>query len=50
MITVAPVPGEARAATAPAPVIGVLALQGDVREHLAVLAGLGAEPVAVRRP
>ena len=32
------------------PVIGVLALQGDVREHLAVLAGLGAEPVTVRRP
>ena len=35
---------------ASAPVVGVLALQGDVREHLAVLAGLGAEPVAVRRP
>jgi pyridoxal 5'-phosphate synthase pdxT subunit len=33
----------------PAPVIGVLALQGDVREHLHVLAGLGAQPVAVRR-
>ncbi|HEV7871111.1 MAG: Pyridoxal 5-phosphate synthase subunit PdxT [Modestobacter sp.] len=33
-----------------APVIGVLALQGDVREHLAVLATLGAEPVTVRRP
>jgi len=30
--------------------IGVLALQGDVGEHLAVLAGLGAEPVEVRRP
>ena len=29
--------------------IGVLALQGDVREHLHVLAGLGARPVAVRR-
>ena len=28
--------------------IGVLALQGDVREHVAVLAGLGAEVVAVR--
>jgi 5'-phosphate synthase pdxT subunit len=47
---IAPVPGEARPDVAPAPVIGVLALQGDVREHLAVLAGLGAEPVAVRRP
>jgi len=37
--------------TAPVrPVIGVLALQGDVREHLAALAALGAEPVPVRRP
>lgn len=32
------------------PVIGVLALQGDFREHLAVLHGLGAEAVPVRRP
>jgi 5'-phosphate synthase pdxT subunit len=32
------------------PTIGVFALQGDVREHLAVLRGLGAEAVAVRRP
>ena len=32
------------------PRIGVLSLQGDVREHLAVLAGLGAEAVPVRRP
>jgi 5'-phosphate synthase pdxT subunit len=30
--------------------IGVLALQGDVREHLRVLTALGAEAVAVRRP
>ena len=30
--------------------VGVLALQGDVREHLAVLAGLGADAVPVRRP
>ncbi len=30
--------------------IGVLALQGDVREHLAVVRGLGATAVAVRRP
>jgi len=36
-------------APAPAPVIGVLALQGDVREHLEVLADLGARPLAVRR-
>ncbi len=34
----------------PAPRIGVLALQGDVREHLATLRDLGAEAVAVRRP
>jgi 5'-phosphate synthase pdxT subunit len=32
------------------PVIGVLALQGDVREHLAALREQGAEAVAVRRP
>ncbi|SFD37742.1 pyridoxal 5'-phosphate synthase glutaminase subunit PdxT [Streptomyces aidingensis] len=32
------------------PVIGVFALQGDVREHLAALRSSGAEPVAVRRP
>lgn len=32
------------------PVIGVLALQGDVREHAAMLAACGAEPRAVRRP
>jgi 5'-phosphate synthase pdxT subunit len=29
--------------------VGVLALQGDFREHLAVLTGLGAEAVPVRR-
>jgi 5'-phosphate synthase pdxT subunit len=32
------------------PVIGVLALQGDVREHLAVLRAQGAQAVPVRRP
>lgn len=32
------------------PRIGVLALQGDVREHLAMLEASGAQPVAVRRP
>ncbi|MFC4944598.1 pyridoxal 5'-phosphate synthase glutaminase subunit PdxT [Pseudonocardia sp. GCM10023141] len=31
------------------PVIGVLALQGDVREHLAALSACGARGVAVRR-
>lgn len=30
--------------------VGVLALQGDVREHARILTGLGAEPVPVRRP
>jgi 5'-phosphate synthase pdxT subunit len=32
------------------PRIGVLALQGDVREHLAALSASGADAVAVRRP
>ncbi|MFB0834424.1 pyridoxal 5'-phosphate synthase glutaminase subunit PdxT [Arthrobacter halodurans] len=32
------------------PKIGVLALQGDFREHAAALASGGAEPVVVRRP
>ncbi|MDQ1698224.1 MAG: pyridoxal 5-phosphate synthase pdxT subunit [Frankiaceae bacterium] len=30
--------------------IGVLALQGDVREHLSALAAVGADAVRVRRP
>lgn len=30
--------------------VGVLALQGDVREHVAVLEGLGAAVLMVRRP
>ncbi|MFG2062945.1 pyridoxal 5'-phosphate synthase glutaminase subunit PdxT [Micromonospora sp. NPDC048871] len=34
----------------PAPVIGVLALQGDVREHLTALTGAGAQARPVRRP
>jgi pyridoxal 5'-phosphate synthase pdxT subunit len=33
-----------------APVVGVLAVQGDVREHLRMLRAAGARPVAVRRP
>ncbi|TSD47109.1 pyridoxal 5'-phosphate synthase glutaminase subunit PdxT [Rhodococcus sp. KBS0724] len=32
------------------PLIGVLALQGDVREHLAALTDSGADAVGVRRP
>lgn len=38
------------AASHPSVRVGVLALQGDVREHLAVLRGLGADAVPVRRP
>jgi 5'-phosphate synthase pdxT subunit len=30
--------------------VGVLALQGDFREHIAVLRGLGADAIPVRRP
>lgn len=30
--------------------VGVLALQGDVREHIAVLTGLGADARPIRRP
>jgi 5'-phosphate synthase pdxT subunit len=32
------------------PKIGILAVQGNVREHAAVLRGLGVEPVEVRKP
>ena len=32
------------------PTIGVLALQGDVREHLGALHSLGVEAITVRRP
>ena len=32
------------------PTVGVLALQGDVREHLAALEAVGARAVTVRRP
>jgi len=34
----------------PGATIGVLALQGDVREHMAALRALGAETLAVRSP
>ncbi len=33
----------------PAPIVGVLALQGDVREHARALAAVGAKATAVRR-
>lgn len=32
------------------PTVGVLALQGDFREHIAVLRSLGAEAIPVKRP
>jgi 5'-phosphate synthase pdxT subunit len=37
-------------ASAQGPAVGVLALQGDVAEHLAALRAVGAHPVPVRRP
>src|SRR5262249_48372579 len=40
--------GDGQAAVVP--VIGVLALQGDVVEHLQMLSALGARSVTVRRP
>src|SRR5215472_5577598 len=40
----------ARAGGTMKPVIGVLALQGDVPEHLRALESAGARPVPVRRP
>jgi 5'-phosphate synthase pdxT subunit len=33
-----------------APIVGVLALQGDFREHIAVLRSLGADARPIRRP
>lgn len=36
--------------SAPSPVVGVLALQGDVREHTHALEAAGARVVPVRRP
>jgi 5'-phosphate synthase pdxT subunit len=36
--------------TANVPTVGVLALQGDVREHRRIMESLGAETLAVRRP
>jgi pyridoxal 5'-phosphate synthase pdxT subunit len=43
---------DARRPAAPAqgPAVGVLALQGDVAEHLRALAAAGSRPVPVRRP
>ena len=43
-------PAIAGVPAAGAPVVGVLALQGDFREHLAVLGALGADARPIRRP
>jgi pyridoxal 5'-phosphate synthase pdxT subunit len=40
----------AGACAASAPVVGILALQGDVVEHMRALRAVGASPVSVRRP
>ncbi|MDO5711502.1 MAG: pyridoxal 5'-phosphate synthase glutaminase subunit PdxT [Micrococcales bacterium] len=34
----------------PSPIIGILAVQGDVREHARALLAAGAQPTPVRRP
>jgi 5'-phosphate synthase pdxT subunit len=44
------VTGEGTRVSSVRPAVGVLALQGDVVEHLRALRESGAEPVAVRRP
>ena len=39
-----------RSAITARPIVGVLALQGDFREHIAVLESLGADARMIRRP
>jgi 5'-phosphate synthase pdxT subunit len=50
MAQIRPVPAPFGAADPARPRIGILALQGDVREHAAALRDVGAEPVEVRLP
>ena len=45
-----PEPGTRIGAVSTYPRIGVLAVQGNFREHAAMLRSLGAEPVEVRKP
>ena len=45
-----PAPTPSGAAHARSPRIGILALQGDVREHANALRDVGAEPIEVRLP
>jgi 5'-phosphate synthase pdxT subunit len=50
MAQTAPAPAPLRAAESQLPRIGILALQGDVREHADALRDVGAEPIEVRLP
>jgi 5'-phosphate synthase pdxT subunit len=50
MAQIRPAPAPFGAADPARPRIGILALQGDVREHAAALLDVGAEPVEVRLP
>lgn len=50
MAQTAPAPTHADARAAGPPRIGILAVQGDVREHANALREVGAEPVEVRLP
>jgi 5'-phosphate synthase pdxT subunit len=50
MATTAPAPAPSGKPLARTPRIGILALQGDVREHANALRDVGAEPVEVRLP
>jgi pyridoxal 5'-phosphate synthase pdxT subunit len=50
MAQTAPAPTPSDAAGTRIPRIGILALQGDVREHANALRDVGAEPVEVRLP
>jgi 5'-phosphate synthase pdxT subunit len=50
MAQTAPAPTQADAPATSRPRIGILAVQGDVREHANALREVGAEPVEVRLP
>jgi 5'-phosphate synthase pdxT subunit len=50
MAQTAPAPTPARARAAGRPRIGILAVQGDIREHANALRDVGAEPIEVRLP
>jgi 5'-phosphate synthase pdxT subunit len=50
MAQTAPAPTQPNANVSARPRIGILALQGDVREHANALREVGAEPVEVRLP